>query len=319
MVKKRLFIVDVMAMAFRNYHAFGVQGLKNSNNLPTSATFGSTKFLLKLIQDEKPDYLVFATDSDKKTFRHEIFREYKANRSEMPEDLSAQIPYLFRILETISNPTLKMPGLEADDLIGSLVTKFKSDSLHCYIVSGDKDFMQLIDDDVSLYVPRKGGEISIVGKDGVFEKFGCSPSKVTEILALTGDPSDNVPGVPGIGEKGACTLIQKYGGLDGIYANIDKITNKKQQSALIENKDIAYLSKKLVTIKTDADVPSSLEEFRCDRERIISSKKLLSLMEELEFQSLSKMLRENILQKTALESEEYEKTGFQNSSDQENE
>ncbi|RYZ54438.1 MAG: DNA polymerase I, partial [Proteobacteria bacterium] len=211
MTKKRLFIIDSMAMAFRNFHA--IRALSTSQGVPVNAVYGSLMFLAGLIEKEKPDYFLFATDSQEKTFRHDMYEAYKANRSDMPEDLAAQIPLLYRLFQAFQAPLLKESSLEADDLIGSLVHQFASDDLHCYIVSGDKDFMQLVNDNVSLYSPKKGGELFICEKAGVFEKFGCTPEQVIDILALIGDSSDNVPGVPGIGDKGAAKLIQEFGSL----------------------------------------------------------------------------------------------------------
>lgn len=283
MTKKRLFIIDSMAMAFRNFHA--IRALSTSQGTPVNAVYGCLMFLAGLIEKEKPDYFVFATDSQEKTFRHTMYEAYKANRSDMPEDLATQIPLLYRLFETFKAPLLKASGLEADDLIGSLVKQYANDDLHCYIVSGDKDFMQLINDNVSLYSPKKGGEVQICTQEGVFEKFGCTPKQVIDVLALIGDSSDNVPGVPGIGDKGAAKLIQEFGSLENIYANLDKVANKRQQKGLEENKDLAYLSRQLVTIKTDAVLPWSLEDIRCDPESAIANDEMLTFVQEMEFRS----------------------------------
>lgn len=287
MATKRLFIIDVMAMAFRNFHAFGRNQLRNANGVPTSVVFGTINFILKLLREEKPDYFVLATDVGKETFRHKMYKEYKANRSEMPEELSAQLPYMYKLFDILGCVTLKDSGFEADDLIGTVVTQCKSDDLHCYIVSGDKDFMQLVDKNVSLYSPKKGGVIQVVNIDGVKEKFGCAPSQVIDILALMGDSSDNVPGVPGIGEKGACQLINNYGSLEGIYENLASITNKRQKKALEENRSLANLSKDLVTIKTDAPLPASLEDFALDFEKMVANPELLSFVNEMGFRRLA--------------------------------
>ena len=154
MSKKRLFVVDAMALAFRSYHAFS-RALTTSDGMPTQAVYGSLMFLMNLIEKESPDYLVIATDSKEKTFRHEMYDKYKANRTEMPEDLAVQLPHLFRCYEALGCKLLKEPGLEADDLIGTLVTEAHKEGLQSYIVSGDKDFMQLINDDIFLYSPKK--------------------------------------------------------------------------------------------------------------------------------------------------------------------
>ncbi|NRA63705.1 MAG: DNA polymerase I [Pseudobacteriovorax sp.] len=293
MAQKRLFIVDAMALAFRSYHAFA-RGLSTDEGLPTHAVYGSLMFLINLLEKEKPDYFVIASDCAEPTFRHEMYDLYKANRTEMPEDLAVQIPYIYRSFEALGANVLKDPGLEADDLIGSLVTQFAEDDLQCFIVSGDKDFMQLIDSNTFLYSPKKGGVVKIVDTDGVKEKFGVTPDQVIDILALMGDSADNVPGVPGIGEKGAAKLIQAYGSLDGIYENLDKISNKRQLNGLTDNREKAELSKELVTIKTDADLKIKLDDCVCHYQTAVANKTLLSLAEELQFRTLGKKISDKI-------------------------
>lgn len=289
MPRERLFVVDAMALAFRSYHAF-TQALTTSDGMPSQAVYGSLLFLINLIEKERPDYLVIATDSREKTFRHKIYDKYKANRSEMPEDLAIQLPYLFKAYEALGCKLLKEPGLEADDLIGSLVIQAKKADLETYIVSGDKDFMQLIDEQTFLYSPKKAGAVSIVDTQGVYDKFGVSPSQVIDILAIMGDSADNVPGVPGIGEKGATSLVQKFGSLEAIYENQSFITNKRQLNSLKGNKDLAFLSKELVTIKTDCPLPFSIDDYICRKDSALISDQLLSLVEELEFRSIGTRL-----------------------------
>lgn len=290
MARKRLFVVDTMAMAFRNFHAFGANPLRTVSGLPTSVVFGSVGFLMRLIEEEKPDYLVMATDSREKTFRHHLYQAYKANRSEMPEDLALQMPYLFELFEAMGLKLLKEGGLEADDLIGSLVTQYAAQGLDCYIVSGDKDFMQLITPQIKLYSPKKGAQVQIIDESGVQAKFGCAPEQVIDILAILGDSSDNVPGVNGIGDKGASELIQKYGSLDGIYANLEQIGNKRQREALTTHREMAYLSKQLVTIKTDATLHFSLEDFAINGAEAVCNSTLLALVEKLEFRIVAEKM-----------------------------
>ncbi len=289
MSKKRLFIIDSMAMAFRTYHA--IRSLSTSKGLPVNAVYGSLMFLWNLIEKERPDYLVFATDSKEKTFRHDLYPAYKANRTEMPEELAAQIPYLFRLFSSLGAPILKEPGLEADDLIGSLVKRYASPDVHCYIVSGDKDFMQLIDEHVTLYSPKKGGEVLQVRLPEVFDKFGCRPDQVIDVLALIGDSSDNVPGVHGIGDKGAAKLIHEFHSLEGIYENLEKISNQRLKTNLETHKDMAFLSKKLVTIHTEHPLHCQLNELSCQPERALANPELLQLVEELEFKTQSDKVR----------------------------
>jgi DNA polymerase-1 len=292
MSKQRLFIIDTMAMAFRTFYA--IRSLSTSSGQPVNAVYGSLLFLWGLIEKERPDYLVFATDSKEQTFRHKLYEAYKANRKEMPEELAAQIPLLFRLFQAMQAPILKEPGLEADDLIGSLAVQKASPHMHVYIVSGDKDFMQLVGPHISLLQPKKGGENAVVELQGVFDKFGCKPEQVIDILALMGDASDNVPGVHGIGDKGAAKLIQEFHSLDGIYANLDKISNKRQRETLETHRDMAFLSKQLVTIHTEHKLEHDLEELRCNPDTALGNPELLALMEELEFKQYIDKVRKRL-------------------------
>ena len=287
MTTKKLFIIDAMAMAFRNFHAFSQRQLATAAGQPTSAVYGSAQFMLKLIEDEKPDYVIVATDSKEKTFRHEMYDKYKANRKDMPEDLAKQLPIFFELFAAMGIPVLRQPGMEADDLIGSLVKKFARPDLHCYIVSGDKDFMQLVNPYVSLYSPKKSEAAQIVSDQGVFDKFGCRPDQVIDMLAIIGDASDNVPGVHGIGDKGAAKLIHEFHTLDGIYNNIESIANVRLKTALLGAKDMAYLSQKLVTIKTDIHLEVDLDEMRVDPKHATANNQLLALFTSLEFRGLT--------------------------------
>lgn len=287
---KKLFIIDTMAMVFRSYHAMGPR-LSNSKGLPTSALYGSAMFLLKLIEDEKPDYMVLASDCQEKTFRHEIYSDYKGNRSEMPDDLKPQMPVLYRMFDAFGFQTLKKPGFEADDIIGTLVHKFAAENLHCYIVSGDKDFMQLINPHVTLYSPKKGAAALHINAKEVQDKFHCSPKQVVDVLALMGDSSDHVPGVFGIGEKGAIKLISTYHSLDGVYEHIDQIANPKLKEALLRDREQAFLSRQLVKIHTEMTLPNALEDFHCDTQNIWKRPELLRVFEELEFRALSEKIK----------------------------
>lgn len=285
---EKLFVIDAMALAFRNFHAFGARQITTSSGLPTSALFGTAQFILNLVKTENPDYLMVATDSKEKTFRHDLYPNYKANRTEMPAELAVQIPYLFELFEALDLPLLKVPGLEADDLIGAIAKKFSGPDVKVYIVSGDKDFMQLIDDNVFLYTVKKSNDVQVVDSRGVFEKFGCTPNRVVDVLAIMGDSADNVPGVKGIGEKGAMKLVGEFGSLEAIYNSIDRLPPNKQREALLQSKDIAFLSKELVTIRTDhADLPE-LSRMKLTHEAFTSSnQKLVDLFKFFEFRTLA--------------------------------
>lgn len=290
---KKLFIIDAMAMAFRNYHAFGQRPLMTSSGIHTSAVFGSAMFMTKLIEDERPDLVIVATDSKEKTFRHDLYKEYKANRTDMPQDLADQLPYFFELFSAMGIPVLRQPGVEADDIIGSICKKFAKPEIRCFIVSGDKDFMQLVGPNVCLYAPKKNEPAMLIEAAGVFEKFGCKPDQVIDVLALIGDTSDNVPGVHGIGEKGASKLIAEFNDLDGIYRNLESISNLKLKNALIQDRENAFLSRDLVTIKTDLELNVSLDEMKLNGDAL-ANQQLLDLFTKLEFRALSTKLRERL-------------------------
>ncbi|MBC62013.1 MAG: DNA polymerase I [Zetaproteobacteria bacterium] len=283
---KKLFIIDGMAMAFRSYHAFSRQALSTKSGFPTSVLFGSAMFLLKLIEKESPDYLVLASDTSKKNFRHEIYPEYKANRKETPPDLLQQIEPFYKMIGLMGIPIIKQEGFEADDIIGSLVNQLGSLEVHSYMVSGDKDFTQLINEHTFLYSPKKNSEVLISTAKEVKEKYQCEPEQMIDFLAIMGDSSDNVPGVPGIGEKGAAKLIKEFGSLDEIYQRIDQVSNKRQQKALKENEPLARLSKKLVTIKTDMSLNCKLEDLIWSEDKLTANENLLDFFSEMEFQTL---------------------------------
>lgn len=277
MSKKKLYLVDGSNYVFRAYYAIGP--LSTSKGLPTNALYGFTQMILKLISQFSPDYMVVAFDTKEPTFRDELYKEYKAHRPEPPDDLVQQFPYFNPILEALNVPILALPGFEADDVIGTVAKKLASDDLEVVVVSGDKDLMQLVDDNISMYDGMKDLHI---GKKEVLERFGVGPSQVTEVLGLAGDSSDNVPGVPGVGPKTASKLIQEYGSIEKLIKNADKLS-PNIASKIKENKDKAVLSKKLVTIDVDAPVKFKLADL------VVGSpdtKKIRELFTELEFSKL---------------------------------
>ena len=228
--QKRLFIIDGYATLYRAHYALIRNPLTNSAGTPTSAVFGFANQVFQLIEEENPDYLVTAFDSKGKNFRHEIFSDYKANRSDMPDEIQQQLPYLWKLLEAMNIPVLRVDGVEADDIIGTVAKKCMNDSLQCNIVSGDKDFMQLINDSTFLYAPQaRKREKEIFNSKKVEEKWGVGPDHIIDLLGLMGDSSDNVPGVQGIGPKTAMKLIKEYGSIESIYDNIESIKNEKMR------------------------------------------------------------------------------------------
>ncbi|HEX7572701.1 MAG TPA: 5'-3' exonuclease H3TH domain-containing protein, partial [Bacteroidota bacterium] len=221
---ERLFLLDGMALAYRAYYAFISRPLINSKGENTSAIYGFVTALMKILDEEKPDHIAVVFDTKEPTFRHRLFPEYKATRQKMPEDMAAQMDRLKEVVRAFNTPLLELPGFEADDIIGTLARRAEKEGVLTMMVTGDKDFMQLISPMIKMYKPGKsGGDPELVEESGVREKFGVTPDRVIDVLSLTGDTSDNVPGVPGVGEKTAIPLIQKYGTLEELYAHVGEI------------------------------------------------------------------------------------------------
>ena len=285
---KKLFIIDGYAILYRAHYALIRNPLITSYGFHTSALFGFTNQLIKIIKDENPDYLVCAFDSKEKTFRHKIYSDYKANRPEMPEELQKQIPHLWELLDGMNIPVLRVPGYEADDIIGTVTESVLDKKIQSYIVSGDKDFMQLINDKIFLYTPGKRNSApDIFDKDGVIKKWGLPPEKIIDLLALMGDSSDNVPGVAGVGVKTAVKLLKEYDNIESVLDNASKISNKRVHNGLINGRDKAFLSKELVTIIKDVDVDTNVENFLL---KSFDQEALGKKFEELEFYALLKYL-----------------------------
>jgi len=260
---KSLYLVDGSAIFYRAHFAFMRNPLINSKGENTSATFGFVNSLLKIIREEKPDYLAIVFDTKEPTFRHKMYAEYKATREKMPEDLVLQLPRIRQATEALDLPTLEKEGYEADDVIGTLAKCGEKQKMDVWIVSGDKDMFQLVSDNVKIYNPQKGSAPPVkMDSKGVEEKFGVPPEKVIDMLALMGDSSDNVPGVPGIGPKTAITLLSQFGNLDNLLQKADEIKAKGTRQKLLDNKDKAELSRKLVTIDTSVPIDCSMKDIK---------------------------------------------------------
>ena len=244
---KRLFLIDGSSYIYRAYYA--IRHLSNSQGMTTNAIYGFTNMLLKVIRESQPDQLAVIYDSKGPTFRKDIYPEYKANRSAMPEDLVPQIPYIKRVVEAFNLPGIEKAGYEADDIIATLAGKFAAKGMEVTVVTGDKDLMQIVSDRVCLLDTMKD---KISGPAEVFERFGGA-DKVVEVQALAGDSSDNVPGVPGIGEKTAKALIDEFGDVETLLASLDQLKGKRREN-LETFADQARLSKQLVTLITDLDL-----------------------------------------------------------------
>lgn len=258
---KKLFLVDAYALIFKYYYAFLGRPMRNRAGMNTSVVFGFVKFLRDIQKRERPDLLGVAFDPKGGSFRRDIFPEYKANRSETPEDILLSVPYVKRVLEAMCIPILEVAGYEADDVIGTLSQKGVEAGYDVYMVTPDKDYGQLVRDNCHIYKQRGAeGSIEIVGREAIREKYGIDdPQLVRDILALWGDASDNIPGVPGIGEKSACKLVQEWGTVENILDNVSKIKGK-QGEKIAEWADNLRLAKRLTTICLDVPIPFREED-----------------------------------------------------------
>ena len=288
-MQKSFYIIDGTALAYRSYFAFIRNPLVTSTGENTSAVFGFTTSLLRLIKERKPDYLIIAFDSKEPTFRHTVFPEYKATRERMPEDMLSSLPRLAQVLEALRIPTVECPGFEADDIMGTLAERGYKAGLDVYLVTGDKDLMQIVNDRIFwLNLKKTGAEDEILDPNGVRNKFGVFPEQVIDVLGLMGDHSDNVPGIPGVGEKTAIKLIAEFTTMENVLNNTDKIPQKSLQEKIKQYRERAELSKKLVTIERNAPVSIDIETCilgEPDREQVYA------LFKKLEFSSLAEQFK----------------------------
>lgn len=283
--RKRIVLIDGYGIIFRAYHAVPPT-LKTSSGELTNAVFGFTSMLLDVIQRESPDYIVMAFDKGR-TFRHDEYTEYKANRSETPDDLIAQIGRIRDVVEALGIPIQELEGYEADDVIGTLARRAEQENLETLIVTGDNDLLQLVDDNIRAALPGGGykarfQDVRYFDIQAVVEKYKFGPEYIPDYKALHGDTSDNIPGVPGVGEKYATTFIQQYGHLENILEHLDEVKPARIQEAIKQNKEQAIQSKHLATIVTDVPLDINLTDCveKLDRERIVE------IFRELEFRTL---------------------------------
>ena len=281
--KKRLFLVDGMSQIYRAYYA--LPSLSNSRGLPTNAIYGFTMMLRKLITSEKPDYLGVAFDGPERTFRHDAYEGYKATRTKMPDDLTLQIPYIARLCEALRVPIIREPGFEADDIIGTLAAQAERAGIDVVVVTNDKDMNQLVTDHVKILRTERTGEMKSLDAKAVEEKMGVPPHQVVELLGLWGDTIDNIPGAPGIGEKGAKQLIQQYGTIENAIAHADEISRKTYRESLKNNVDLIRQSRELVKIACEMPITIDLSTLIYEAPDRRAAHELFS---ELEFAALVK-------------------------------
>ena len=278
---KSLFLLDGNSLTHRAFYA--LPPMSTADGQPTNAAFGFTRMLLKLLKDGKPDYLAVAFDLKAPTFRHKEYDAYKGTRDKTPDDLVPQFAIVREILQAFDIPIFMLEGFEADDLLGTLAKAGEKAGHTVTIVTGDRDAFQLVSDKIGVMYNKKGiTDIEDFNMQKIHEKYGLEPEQLIDVKSLMGDASDNIPGVPGIGEKTAIALIQEYGSLEGVYENIEKITGKRKET-LLANRDIAFLSKRLATIVTDA--PILIDFSQCQVEEP-DNERVAGLFKRLEFKSL---------------------------------
>src|ERR1700690_857015 len=277
-----LYLIDGHSYFYRAFHA--IKNLSNSKGVPTNAIFGFTNMLFKLLREKKPDAIAIVLDSPVPTERHRIYEEYKAQRPEMPDDLISQIPHMKKIVEAFRIPSFEMPGYEADDILGTIAKKAAASGVDVFILSGDKDMMQVVGDRIKIWDPMKEG---LIDEKAVIVKFGVPPERVAEAMALTGDAIDKIPGVKGIGDKTAKDLISNVDSLDELIDHPEKIRNERIRKMISENIETIRLSKTLATLDTGLQVEVDMEELAVGKPDWPA---LLKMFSEFEFTSLIKMM-----------------------------
>ena len=294
-----LYLIDGNSYVYRAFYA--IRDLSNSKGFPTNAIYGFTNMLIKIIREKKPDGIVVSFDSPVPTERHRLYEAYKAHRPETPGDLIKQVPYIKKIISAFNITIFEMPGYEADDILGTIAEKAASEGMDVFIVTGDKDMLQLINDKVKVYDPMKE---RVFDEEFVREKFGIGPERITEFMALTGDSADNIPGIKGIGEKTARELLTEFKSLEDLLENTGRIKKEKLRALVSGGVDLARLSWKLATLDTSVPLEIVMEEFRMKEPDWPA---LLSLFSEFEFTRLMKLIpsetTREILHETVLSEE----------------
>jgi len=276
---KKVLLIDGFGLIFKSFYAFISRPLTNKNGENTSSIFGFFKSLISILKKENPDYYLIALEGEGECFRNEIYPEYKANRPPAPEDLVHQIPKIIKLLEKLNIPFLFKNGYEADDVIGTIAEKFIDEKdKEAIILSPDKDLRQLVTDKIIVYNPQKSGDdYEVLNAENVFKKMGVKPSQIVDYLALVGDSSDNIPGVKGIGPKTAAQLLGNFNDLENIYSNIEEISSKSVKEKLISDKNNAFLSKKLATVKRDIELELEWDKWAARPLSIENAEQLLQM------------------------------------------
>ncbi len=259
-MKKPLYLLDGYSLIYRSYFAFIKNPLRNPAGKNVSAVFGFFRSVFLFFKDRDPKYFGIVFDSRKPTFRHQMYKEYKLNREKAPDDLMSQIPVIEEILETLGLPPVRQDGFEADDIIATLAEKCRREDRECYILSGDKDLLQLVDGPVKVLKPEQG-DFTLLGPKEIEEGWGVKPVQIVDYLSLIGDSSDNVPGVRGVGPKTASKLLGEYGSLDKLYERLEEAGTPSQRKKLKEGRDDAFLSRSLIVLKSDIPLEKDIEDY----------------------------------------------------------
>ena len=274
---RNFFIIDGHSQLYQAYYA--ISGLTTPSGQPINAVYGFTRMLRKILKEDRPSYMAIAFDSKGPTFRHKEYEKYKEHRKPTPDDLITQIPLIFDVINAYNIPLFAIQGFEADDIIGTISTKVSKENIECTIITTDKDMDQLVDKYIKIFNPRKK---QIRDIDRIRNEMGIEPKSFIDVLALSGDSSDNIPGVPGIGIKTALDLIREWKTLENVLSNTDKIKGKKRQENLVQFAESARLSMRLATIDIEVPLDFSIEECRLT---VFNNTKLNELFTEYGFNS----------------------------------
>ncbi|HLU20893.1 MAG TPA: DNA polymerase I [Bacillaceae bacterium] len=285
-MKKKLMLIDGNSIAYRAFFALPL--LNNDKGIHTNAVYGFTTMLMKMLEEEKPTHILVAFDAGKTTFRHSTFKEYKGGRQKTPPELSEQFPFLRELLDAYGIKRYELENYEADDIIGTLATKAEKEGFDVQVVSGDKDLTQLSTDKITVSITKKGiTDVEQYTPDHIQEKYGLTPEQIIDMKGLMGDQSDNIPGVPGVGEKTAIKLLKEFQSVENVLENIDKVSGKKLKEKLEEHKELAVMSKELATITKEAPVEVTVDELLYEGYDVA---KLSAIFKELGFNSLLEKL-----------------------------
>lgn len=281
-MSEKIVLIDGNSLAYRAFFALPL--LSNDKGIHTNAVYGFTMILLRILEEEKPSHILVAFDAGKTTFRHSTFQEYKGGRQKTPPELSEQMPFIRELLDAYKIKRYELANYEADDIIGTLSKLAEETDAEIKVITGDKDLLQLVSEKTTVDITRKGiTEVDSYTPTFLDEKLGISSAQVIDMKGLMGDASDNIPGIPGVGEKTAIKLLKEFQTIENLYEHLDEVSGKKLKEKLVEHKDSAFMSKQLATIHREAPIEVKVEDIHYEG---YDEEKVVSLFKELKFQSL---------------------------------